>query len=291
MTFANILQWVTVLLNMRWEFIGGLMNTLRNTLILLFCLLSVQSFAFERVVKGTIDLNGRKADLYSPRHLVGKSAPILLALHGGLTDSAVLAEKIKFNKTLLRKGMHGVFLNGTSQHRLFKDMRTWNAGKCCGSAYEQDVNDIAYIKGAIRELRRMGIANRDRVTMLGSSNGVMMSLHFACENNHLVKEVLSLGGTFVANSCTSLKNVSVYFIHGKQDTTVPLSGGGKGERLMGEPFSSMSSVMRTLSKAGAKAVKLTILRTGEHGADTLYEAAQNEFGMDLGELFDFTKNK
>lgn len=267
------------------------MNIARNLILLMLLLSSMPALAFETVVKRSIQLNGREADLYSPRFLVGKRAPVLLALHGGMTDAEVLARKIQFNRTLQAKGMHGVFLNGTKVNRFFDRFRTWNAGKCCGKAFKRKVDDLNYIKGAISELRRMGVASRDKVVMLGSSNGAMMSLHFACENNHLVKEVLSLGGTFVAQSCSSLEGVGVYFIHGKLDETVPLTGGGRGEDFMGEPFAPIWKTMQRLRAAGAKAVKATILKTGEHGADTLYRAAQSEYEMDLGQLFDLTKAK
>lgn len=243
------------------------------------------------IVKRTIWLNGRKADLYSPKKVVNKKAPVILALHGGLTDSEVLAEKIKLNKTLIKLGYHGVFLNGTNQRPRLKKMKTWNAGKCCGSAFDQRVDDISYIKGVMTELIKEGIATKEKFILLGSSNGAMMSFHFACENNHLVKTIFSLGGTFASQECRNLDGVGVYFIHGKLDTTVPLKGGGKGQRLMGEPFYPHKKTVGILKKAGAKEVKTTILKTGEHGADTLYKAAIKEYNMDLGELLLHTMRK
>lgn len=237
------------------------------------------------IVKRVIEINDRRVELYSPYQIANKEAPVIIALHGGLTDSETFAEKIKFERTLRRVQAHGVFINGTNQRPRLDSMKTWNAGKCCGRAKELGVDDIAYMKSVILELIQSGIAKRQKVSLIGSSNGAMMSLHFACENNHLVSNVYALGGTFMSHGCSSLSGVKVHFIHGKLDETVPLTGGGKGMFLAGEPFPSMREVRSTLLEAGAEQVKITILETGEHGADTLYKAAIKEKGMDLGDIF------
>jgi polyhydroxybutyrate depolymerase len=258
-----------------------------KSLILFFILmfLSNSMMAQEQIIKKKISLNGRTAEIFSPKSIAGKRAPVILVLHGGLSDSKKISSKLEFNETLIRKKVHGVFLNGTDQWKSSKTSKTWNSGECCGSAQEKNIDDLTYIKSAIIELLIKGYASRDKVSLLGHSNGAMMSLHFACENSHLVSHLYLLGGTFMSDGCSSLKGVNTHFIHGMKDRIVPIKGGGKGMIIVGKPFPSQKKVQQILKSAGVKSIKITNLKNGEHSIESLKTAAKKEKGKTLGQLF------
>lgn len=59
-----------------------------------------------------------------------------------------------------------------------KGEKTWNAGTCCGEAYEEQIDDLGYFQEMIRLLP--DFADKNNIFVLGTSNGGAMSIRLGC---------------------------------------------------------------------------------------------------------------
>ncbi|MHA6326669.1 CE1 family esterase [Roseivivax sp. CAU 1753] len=224
-----------------------------------------------------LSANGRQMQLLS-----GGAGPrsTVIILHGGLSSVSKMQAKAPIGSELAARGINAVYLYGTPQFRV-GDRATWNAGSCCGSAMEQNVDDIGYISAAISTLVAQGIADPGRVYLAGHSNGGMMSYRYACTRPGSITGVIGMAAPFVASSCPSASGVRILHIQGRRDETVPIAGGGKGDRLMGSGFPSTEQTLSILRNAGAS-VEVLYLNSAEHQVDTINTSALRELGQSLG---------
>lgn len=232
----------------------------------------------------SLSVDGRPFNLYTPSALEGQSAPLVLVMHGGLSSADEFLSRFSLIDEAGSSGFRVAYLDGTLQGRPRADRRTWNAGACCGSAMEQGVNDVGYLANIIATLTAQGLTDPSQVYLVGSSNGAMLSYRFACERSDLVAGIVALAGVLVTPSCVNASGVRVLHVHGLQDTTVPIGGGGAGERLMGGAgFRSLDETVATVRAAGAS-VDVVLLQGGEHQAQTLDAALRAEQGITLATL-------
>lgn len=102
--------------------------------------------------------------------------------------------------------------------------RTWSAGLCCGSAMEQDVDDVGFTAAMIDALAAHLCIDLARVTATGLSNGGFMVHHLACRLSDRIAAVAAVAGPNGTPQCTPVRPVPVLHIHGTADTIVPFDG-------------------------------------------------------------------
>lgn len=239
----------------------------------------------------TMSVDGRPFNLYTPSTLEGRSGPLVLVLHGGLSSANEFLSRFSLIEEAGASGFRVAYLDGTLQGRPRADRRVWNAGDCCGAAMEQGVNDVGYLADIISTLTAQGLTNPSQVFLVGSSNGAMLSYRFACERHTMLRGVVSLAGVLVMPNCANASGVRILEIHGLQDTTVPVGGGGAGDRLMGTGFRSVDQTVEAL-RAGGASVQVVLLQGGEHQAQTLDAAMRAEKGVTLASVVgDFVRGQ
>jgi polyhydroxybutyrate depolymerase len=123
--------------------------------------------------------------------------------------------------------------------------RFWNATPaCCAfSEADQQVDDVAYIRGLIEEAAATYSIDPSRVGLIGHSNGGFMALRMACEASDVVTSVVSLAGSTFDDdaSCAPADYpVSVLTMHGDEDRTILYDGGQK----VGEAYPSARETAR-----------------------------------------------
>ena len=106
-----------------------------------------------------------------------------------------------------------------------KNRRTWNAGRCCGQAVKQNVDDVLFIKQLIDDVQARYAIDTRRVYVAGMSNGAMMAYRLACEIPDKIAAIIAVSGTLAMDNCDAAKDVPVLHIHGDQDNNVPFAGG------------------------------------------------------------------
>jgi polyhydroxybutyrate depolymerase len=162
-----------------------------------------------------------------------KPTPLVVALHGGGGSATYMADDYRYG--LISKsdaaGFIVAFPNGVSRRRSGM-LATWNAGKCCGRARDQAVDDVGFLRKMIEDIGRGANIDRQRVYATGMSNGAMMSYRLACEMSDVIRGIATVAGTDNTRHCAPSQPVPVLHIHAQNDDMV-LFDGGSGRRLRG----------------------------------------------------------
>lgn len=173
----------------------------------------------------------RPAQVQIPSDYTTKTRyPLIIALHGLGGDGYAISRYLGLDSRVDSKQYILVAPEGTKNAN---GQNFWNATPACCAAAQQDlhVDDVAYIRSLIEEATANYSIDTRRIGLIGHSNGGFMALRMACEASDLVKSVVSLAGSTVADdaSCTPATHpVSVLALHGDTDTRVSYDGGGRG---------------------------------------------------------------
>jgi polyhydroxybutyrate depolymerase len=152
--------------------------------------------------------------------------PLIIVLHGFRANGFVQTLYLGLDTRVDPKQYVLVVPEGTKNA---SGDQFWNATPaCCArSEEEEQVDDVAYIRGLIEEAAATYSIDPERIGLIGHSNGGFMALRMVCEASDLVTSVVSLAGsTFVddANCTPATYPVSVLAMHGDEDDTVPYDG-------------------------------------------------------------------
>lgn len=229
-----------------------------------------------------LEINNREVLYYEARELYGRPLPLVIMLHGGFSSNNTFSRHFPFFEVAMTRGLNVVYIEGTPM-AFTRNRRVWNAGKCCGSAMKDNIDDVSFISDVIKHFSALPNIDANNIFLVGSSNGAMMSYRFACERPDEVTGIFPMGGFFANESCLTLGKVKVYHIHGDKDDTVPLQGGGKGRVLMGEDFPPISDTEARLQQAQAAYV-IDIVKGGGHNVTELDAALKKSRDTDLSTL-------
>jgi polyhydroxybutyrate depolymerase len=151
--------------------------------------------------------------------------PVVLAFHGGGGSMKLQAGD---NYGLVDKaesaGFIAVFPNGYSRLRSGL-LATWNAGNCCGSARDRQVDDVGFVRAVLAQVQARYNVDRQRIFATGMSNGGMLSHRLACEMSDTLRAIAAVAGTDGTLTCKPVRPISVLQIHALDDTHVLFSGG------------------------------------------------------------------
>ena len=171
--------------------------------------------------------------IHIPPSYTGETpTPLVIALHGGGGNAQHMEEKTSFSLKADEKGFIVVYPDGTGKLR--NRFLTWNAGYCCGYAYENNIDDVGFIKTLIKKLQNTYNINSSRIYVAGHSNGAMLAYLVAAELSSIIAAIApvagSIGGYATNNSPLWIIPqpscpVSIIAIHGKLDSHVPYDGG------------------------------------------------------------------
>lgn len=151
-------------------------------------------------------------------------APVVLVFHGATNNANIIMNNTGLSAKADREGFIAVYLNGTS----IKAERSfyWNAGACCGTASDTDVDDVAFVQAVLDDLSILVNLDPQRVYATGFSNGGMLAHRLACELPGRFAAIAAVSGTLNALTCEPGEPVSVLHIHGTADPLAPYEGGG-----------------------------------------------------------------
>jgi polyhydroxybutyrate depolymerase len=152
--------------------------------------------------------------------------PLVLVLHGALQTPQGIERLSRMSEQADASGFVAVYPRGTGR------LPTWNAGRCCGSAKRDDVDDVGFLSALVEEVAGRVPIDR-RVYATGLSNGGMMSYRLACERSDLFAAIAPVEGAMDLDlaSCAPERAVSVLVLHGTADSQVPFAGGTHRGRL------------------------------------------------------------
>lgn len=154
-----------------------------------------------------------------------KPSPLLLVLHGYGSSGAEHASMFGLGVIPERERLIVAAPDGSTNS---SKARYWNAVPSCCDFEDTKVDDVAYLRGLVEQLRGRYAIDERRIYAVGHSNGGAMALRLACDAADTFAAVIDLAGPFYergAESCRPSEPVSVRIMHGTRDNVVPFDGG------------------------------------------------------------------
>lgn len=157
--------------------------------------------------------------LFVPQDTVA-SRPLVLVFHGATDTASSTEETTDFQAVAEQSGDVVAFLQGYDN--------TWNDGAGATDAERAGVNDVRFTSVAIAALEKLVHFDHKRIVGAGFSNGALMVEDLGCKLTSQFALIVPVEGQLpvnVAASCAPSRPVSVYEVHGTDDTAIPYGGG------------------------------------------------------------------
>jgi polyhydroxybutyrate depolymerase len=170
------------------------------------------------------DGHTRHYRVHVPNSCLGRQVPLVVMLHGGLTNGNFVAYESKMTQKSNRDGFIVVYPEGG--YGLGKNLLTWNAGGCCGPAQKNQSDDVGFIREMILQLQKDHQIDPRRIYVAGSSNGGMMAYRVGAELGDMIAAVGSVNGCLLTDGELTLRSpISVVAFNGTKDKVIVLKGG------------------------------------------------------------------
>jgi len=176
-----------------------------------------------------------------PGYDPAQPTPVVLVFHGGGGNAENVRRMTGFDTVADTHGFIVVYPNGTGQRP--DRLLTWNGGRCCAYAMEQNVDDVGFVKALLADLGTVANVDAQRIYATGMSNGAMMSYRLACELSDVIAAVGPVAATQNIDTCVPSRPVPVLHIHGDADQHAPYAGGVGAESLAGVSFEAVETTI------------------------------------------------
>lgn len=163
-----------------------------------------------------------------PQATAGKPLPVVVGYHGGGGNAQQFKDSCELDGLADREGLLLVYPNGTG--RLADRFLTWNAGKGCGYAMENQVDDVGFTLAVLDDLARRIAVDAKRVYATGMSNGSMMAHRLAVDASDRVAAIAGVAGALNVETFAPMRPVAILHIHSVDDSRALYAGG------LGPPF-------------------------------------------------------
>lgn len=162
--------------------------------------------------------NGRTALLVEPagRTTTSPALPLVVVLHGLGENAEGMARLATWPEAARDIGFVVVFPQGVDD--------SWNAGRCCGGAVEQGVDDVAFLDAVVAQMIAEENVDRDAVYLTGFSNGAMMTYLYGCRRPDALAGAASVAGTNFSD-CRPSAPLRFIQVSGSDDPVIPVLGG------------------------------------------------------------------
>jgi polyhydroxybutyrate depolymerase len=170
------------------------------------------------------------------------AAPVVLALHGGGSNPAAMADFCGLSQKANQEGFLVVYPHGSGRTG---EYLSWNAGNCCGHAWKRGVNDVEFVHRLLDDLSEAAEVDARRVFATGMSNGGMLAYRLACEMPERIAAIAPVAGTLGLADCRPALPVPVLHFHGTKDLFVPYEGGKGPRSLSGTNFLPVREAIQT----------------------------------------------
>lgn len=181
----------------------------------------------------SVDGKSRSYLVHVPQVSGGGALPAVLNFHGGGGRAEIVPTTTGMNATADRYGFLAVYPEGTTGGIVGgHPSNTWNAGRCCGKAMADRVDDAAFVEAILDDLQRRFPLDVRRVYATGISNGGMLTYRLACEIADRIAAIAPVStvgvfgsdvGTF--DRCQPARSVPTIHFQGRADPCILYDGG------------------------------------------------------------------
>ncbi len=177
-----------------------------------------------------------------PSYNPSTPTPLVLNFHGGGGDPENQMTQSGMDAKSDSAGFIVVYPEGTGKSLAGKLFATWNAGRCCGYATENNIDDVGFVSAMLEDLESKFNVDEKKVYSTGLSNGALFSYRLACDLSDKIAAIAPVGAQDSLNDCNQARKVPVMHFHGILDPSAPFEGGHCGGRLSGDPGWDCKSV-------------------------------------------------
>ena len=178
------------------------------------------------LVQRTLQSGGRERTYFI--HMTqgdAKALPVVIALHGGNGTAPRRARQMGFNAIGDREGFIAVYPQGVNYG--------WNDGRGSPDMLKRQdgIDDIAFFRALITELKALPQVDARRIYVVGGSNGGMMTQRLACEIPELIAASVAMVSSLpepLRDTCQPKFPMPILMMNGTADPLVPYGGGAVG---------------------------------------------------------------
>lgn len=193
-----------------------------------------------------------------PAYGSSKRLPLVIVLHGGGGSGPGIKELSRMDPPADEHGFMAAYPTGTKGGARGN---SWNGGDCCGTAMEQNVDDLGFMAKLIDGLVEGGCVDPKRVYATGISNGAIMSHHLACDLADRIAAIAPIAGALMDASCSPSRPVPVIVFHGTADREVKPEGNFNRLSHPRRAFPPLAETVATWRRIdGCAAEKKTVLQ-------------------------------
>lgn len=160
--------------------------------------------------------------VHVPPTYQGAPTPLVLNVHGAETTIAAQQLFTAMNPEADRRDTLVVYPGSPD--------KVWNAGGCCGTAADENRDDVAFVHALLEEVSRRVCVDPTRIYATGHSNGAMLVHRLACEASDLFAAVAPVSGTSTLDlPCSPERAIPILYFHGTEDVATPYEGNERFE--------------------------------------------------------------
>ena len=157
--------------------------------------------------------------------------PLVVVIHGAFDTAEGMEKFSRFSQLADREGFMVLYPNGMG---ILGFLQHWNAGHCCGKAADDQVDDVGFVAATIADVCGRFKVDRDRIYMVGFSNGGMLTYRFAAERGDLLAAAAPMAASIGGKPSEDLpewripepvRPIPVIVFHGLSDDDVSYEGG------------------------------------------------------------------
>jgi polyhydroxybutyrate depolymerase len=163
-----------------------------------------------------------------PGYDFNRSSPAIIAFHGGGGNAENCVDSFRLNEKSDKEGFIVVYPEGTGPQVKGEVFGTWNAGRCCPPAMDNNVDDVGFIECMLEELENDFNIDENRIYATGMSNGAQMCYRLACELADKIAAIAPCCSIGTFDNCTPSRHVPVMHFHGLEDPCGFYDGGQCG---------------------------------------------------------------
>ncbi len=193
----------------------------------------------------TMPFQGRQRTfyIYSPSSQTTRTVrPVVFLLHGGGgADAHEMAKRTGIQSIADREDFLVVYPYGVDGQ--------WNDGR--GKTFRRaedntDVDDVGFISAILDDLIRSGSVDRQRIYVVGLSNGGMMTYRLGIELGHRLTAIAAIIANLPANLAGKkpVRPIPVLIMNGTADPMMPWNGGPV--RVLGKEYGEVLSTAATV---------------------------------------------
>ena len=168
--------------------------------------------------------------------------PLIIAMHGGLGSADNLQSQSGLSNKADSENFIVVYPEGVKGGLL--NVRTWNAGWCCGNSSSSNVDDVGFIDALLDNLVDRYAIDTNRIYATGMSNGGFMSYRLACELSDRIAAIAPVSASMSLTGYVPSHPIPIIHFHSYEDSSVPYEG-GIGEGVSDHYNSPIDSVLNS----------------------------------------------